>query len=244
MKIRLILACLFAAATVSTAAPITVWNFDSWVYPNGPSNFQSDYTFVNPVYDLLTDTWKFDGNPGGSFWPEGVYAVAANPHDGHPYWANMSDVSGAGNMLVYNGSPEREVVWSTDVTGIAGEYYIFDFWFANVHADSPAALALHLTSPDADLALPGLVTLPGSDVGTWHHYVWEFHTPAANFSLVFRNENVERVGNDFAMDNLRLSAAPEPATFAVTGIALILIGAAFRCRWSRKVRLMETDFRR
>jgi hypothetical protein len=159
----------------------------------------------------------------------------------------MSDVGGRGNMLVYNGSPEREVVWSTDVAGSVGQRYVFDFWFANVHNASPAELALHVTGNDpegnSDLELPGLATLPGSDVGNWQHYWWAFQAPASNFTLTFRNENTDRNGNDFAIDDLRLSEAPEPATFAVTGATLILIGTAFRSRWSRKLRLMRNDIR-
>ena len=194
------------------------WTFDPFDYSTPPvPAFFSDYTPVDPPFD-----------PASSFWPGGVYGIAANPQLGHSLWSAIEDVTGDGNMVVFNGSPVQDaLVWGADISGAAGSEYTFSFWYANVFPASPAVLALSIKdSNNHEVQLPGLFSL--ADLAQWHRFSVTFEAPAVQFAILLRNENNILAGNDFALDDFQFASVPEPASFAITGAALLALGLMLR----------------
>jgi hypothetical protein len=201
-------ALLFLVTVGAYGTPLLTWTFDGGIDPA----FSTSYNLISPPF---TPT---------SLWNEGDYAIASNPNLTHGSWVEMADVSGAGNMLVFNGMGVHDsVVWSTAYSGIAGHQYTLNLAIANVYPNSPANLALHIADDqNVEVQLPNNLSFTGA--GVWHYFQVNFVAPTANFGLVLRNENAELDGNDFALDNLQLSDVPEPATFALAGVALLGLG--------------------
>jgi hypothetical protein len=215
-----------AAATMS-ATPLYIWNFDDSV-----AAYYSGYTEVGPPFVNNAP------NPAdNTFYPEGVYGITTDPQSGHPSWVTMGDhTTGGGNMMVVNGAPDNGVVvWRAPITVQAGHEYVFSFWMANVYATSPAQLGV-----DTDIAGPPVVHSqigPWSSpagVGAWQQFSIQFVAPSNNFELQIFNRNTIANGNDFALDDMSLSLAnvPEPASFGIAGIGIVVLAGLLRRRRS------------
>jgi hypothetical protein len=216
MKKHLLLAA--AAATMmfsSSAFAAGVVNGD---FEAGNTGFGSGYGYLPPAGQ-------------GTLYPEGYYTVDTNPNNVHNLWASFGDhTTGSGEMMIVNGAPDKDVtVWSETVSGLStNTTYYFSTWVASSYPTSPAVLDFSINgSPIGTLnALP--------TVGQWTQFYATWNSGAntsANIALV--NQNTERSGNDFALDDIafgvtRPGAAPEPGTWAMLLLGLGAVGGMLR----------------
>jgi hypothetical protein len=213
-RLRLALAAAaalaFAAPSVQAAELVTNGNFEA-----GATGFYSDYAYM-----------------AGNFWGEGTYGVDDNPHDGHALFSSYGDhTTGQGLMMVVNGkSTENAVVWGQAPFAVKqGSDYIFSFWMASAHPDSPAQIAARIN--DTWLSPVAQAT---STTGQWTQfsYVWNSGSATtADISLI--NRNLAWQGNDFTLDDISFqgpAGVPEPATWAMMIMGFGLMGSALRRR--------------
>jgi hypothetical protein len=216
-KLLLTAGALAAAALASSAQAATnlVANGD---FSGGVSGFTSDYSY----------------SPGNGV-PPAVYDVGTNPNAIHPSWASFGDhTTGAGNMLIVNGSETPgAIVWGENgITVDANTNYVFSTWIASTYAVSPAQL---------DFSINGVAIGPtftaSSTTGAWQLFQANWNSGAsttANIALV--NQNLAFTGNDFALDDIGMSAAPgvpEPTSWALMLVGFTGLGAMLRHRRAR-----------
>jgi len=176
--------------TLSAADPI----IPNASFSLGNSGFASGYTHVSSP--TLPDLRLM--------WPEGTYTVGGSPSQYHGLWTGFGDhTTGDGGMLIVNGSPlEGALVWSVTVDVEADTEYDFSAWAASVYPRNPASLAFSIngTVMDAPFLLP-------SQTGLWQRFSALWHSgddTTARLSLV--DLNTVRYGNDFALDDIALTA--------------------------------------
>lgn len=195
------LLALAAAAWAPVASANLITNGD---FSAGNAGFASGYTYVSPT-------------PNTSCWPEGTYTVGTDPNACHYLWTSFGDhTSGAGNMMIVNGAPSANVsVWSESSIGVqANTQYTFTGWVASTYPSSPASLNFFI-----DGAQVGAFT-SSTAPGQWQQFSasW-FSGTNTSATLSIFDQNLDRGGNDFALDDLSFDAVPEP------NAALWLMGA-------------------
>ncbi len=136
----------------------------------------------------------------------------------HPQDGSQSvDLTGEGNQGTTNGIKQA-------VNTQIGVVYSLTFWFGNQTSTAPgytgpAALALYV-----DGAAIGSYGGSGSAVEdvSWTRYRYQFTASSAQTVIAFLNDTP--YGNNFAgLDNVSLTAVPEPASFALLSIGMASI---------------------
>lgn len=204
--------CLLPLALVSQQAEANpIFNGD---FSLGNTGFSSQYGFST-----------------GTNTSAGVYAVATNPQLLHPDAASFGDhTTGTGNMLIANGATSpNTTVWEQTVSVSANTNYLLSGWAASWgnYGDgidtNPARLLLFANG----LQLGGESIVSGTN-GLWNEFQYSLNSSALT-SITFRivDANIVSAPNDFSLDDISLEVAPvggtvpEPATYALTAIALI-----------------------
>ncbi len=194
----------------------------------GPSGFTSSYTYVDPV-----------NNPYGMM-PEGTYTVAANPNSVHPYWVSIPDTN---NRLIVNGATSgTPFVWNTNSAAPTTGKYDFSAQVADICCNAS------FSGPDNSFALDFEVSVNGGayqsvasytstpagggsypDAGMFTTLNGSFSADAGDtLSVRLYDNNSQASGNDFAVDNISVSAAPEPGVWALMIAGVGMIGLTFR----------------
>jgi hypothetical protein len=144
----------------------------------------------------------------GLMYPEGMFTVGVNPAYVHDRWAVLGDhTTGDGLMMIVNGNRAPEMlVWSTTVEVSPNTTYDFSAWAASIYPLSPSNLAFSIngTLLDAPVLLP-------SSTGDWRRFTADWYSgnsTSAVLSLI--NRNTEWNGNDFALDDIALTAVEQP----------------------------------
>lgn len=220
MNIRLLslTAALCALAGTASAAPNLVPNGD---FEAGNTSFTSSYGY----------------SPGGN-GAEGQYTVRSNPSPWNGFFVSAADhTTGTGLMFVGNGSPvDGAIVWQSGAIAVAqNTNYFFEAWVMNVccvagygGGNSPSILDFAINGVSV-----GVRTTDLSKAGTWEGLsnTWNSgSTTSAVLTLI--NRNTAAGGNDFAIDDIRLSTTsvvnpvPEPASivFALASLPLLWWG--------------------
>jgi len=197
-------------------------------FESGTNGFSSDYTYVVPGSPA-----PFSGNPN-TLWDEGTYSVGTDPHAFHSSWASFGDhTTGTGNMLIVNGAESPVTIWTGTLTFalVPGNTYEFSAWVANLYPPASDPLAPAQLSFSVDGSPIGS-TYSAPDVGIWHQFTATFVAGSEPISVV--DLNTIASGNDFALDDITLTAVPEPSSLAMLGFgAVILVG--FKSRKSVQV---------
>lgn len=138
----------------------------------------------------------------GNLYPEGLYAVVAQPHQTHHDFTYNGDHStGNGKMMVVNGATESgKVVWQQKIPlDFSKRVYVFSAWFMTVSSSSNPAL-LDLSINGEQIAV---VQLP-SNTYEWLHFSgnWVLPEDTEDVVLTIVNRNTIAGGNDFAIDDI------------------------------------------
>jgi hypothetical protein len=210
-------------AGVAAATPMNLvqnGNFEA-----GSLHFSSDYEFSPGMND-----------------EEGQYAVGYNGFPWNSSFNARRDHSGSGAMLLVNGSAQAgAIVWeSTQIAVAAGNSYSFAAWVMNLCCNvsgpsSPALLEFRVRANNTGDSSLGTIAVPPPD-DDWTSFSNPLWNSGSNTSVQLQliNHNTERMGNDFAVDDIffgtQTSAVPEPFTLPLASLALAVGALKLRNR--------------
>lgn len=220
MKFTICLAAGVLLASSAHAATNLVVNGD---FESGNIGFTSDHTYVAPT--------------AGALYPEGLYTIGSDPFAVHPYWVSLD----GSNVMIVNGETggASPVVWEQSIEVGPGSYD-FSAQVANVccnssftgpNAPSNLLFQYSLDGGATFTTFGNVLTAPPGDAGSFYN-LGATIASASNQTLTLRisNDVTAASGNDFAIDNIFLSAVPEPTTWAMMIVGLGLAGMSLRRR--------------
>ncbi|MEO0339199.1 MAG: gliding motility-associated C-terminal domain-containing protein [Bacteroidota bacterium] len=182
------------------------------VNPNftlGNEGFTSDYDFV-PVINI-----------------QGVYGIDVSAENLNPlFFEDCPDhTSGAGPMLVVDGSPTRnEKVWCQTIEVKEDKDYAFSAWLTSVNPNNPAALQFSINGQPL-----GEIFRASSQVCRWLQFyeIWNAEG-ATEAEICIVNQNTNPQGNDFAMDDFAFFELDEVLNDTIVVMIDALIAAQDR----------------
>jgi hypothetical protein len=192
-------------------------------FENGNTGFSSDYTYSN-----------------ATFITEGEYGVdtSTSSHNGYGDWALSHDHStGNGFMMLVNGGPDSSArVWYETVAVQANTNYLFSFWGAtmNTTSDSQSTLQVEVngTAAGGTLLLP--MNSPDNG-GAWLQSAVAWNSglnTTATFAIL--DTNTDGGWDDFAVDDIQLTAVPEPSSWMSLVSLACVVGTAFAIRRTKR----------
>ena len=212
---NLIAIAAFAAA--GAAGAVTVPNGD---FEAGNTGFTSAYNYGPNANDLAT-------------FGENTYSVVNNAQFSHSLFVSYGDhTTGAGLYLVANGAttPNTTVYASSAIALIAGGSYSFGGFFSNAYPDSPAQIDFRVSLDGGPATSIGTYTI-AAGAGVWDGASFTFNNGTATSAVLsFVDLNTAGGGNDFGIDDITLTAVPEPATWGLMIAGFAGVGIAARRR--------------
>ncbi len=216
IKALLIAGAALAAMTASGAQAASVVNGD---FSAGNTGFGTDYNYIAPLNQ-------------GSLYPETAYTVDTNPNLVHNLWSSFGDhTTGSGEMLIVNGATtltatnDYRSVWNENVTGLSTGSDYFSVWVASTYPASLATLIFKVNG----VQVGGVQTAPATP-GVWQQLTWTFKPSSSSAVLSIADTNLAPGGNDFALDDIKSGAVPEPAAWAMMIGGFGMAGAMLRRR--------------
>jgi hypothetical protein len=188
--------------------------------------------------------------------PAGTETITVNPIDVHSSWVDLGP-SANNPMLVVNGATNSgATLWEEDgITTSASGVYDFS---ANVmdiccnatfgnQGNAPSDIIFQVSVNGGSFVdVASYMTTPGmpaqsGDSGILKFITGSFNSTAGgNFDIRAINNASAPGGNDFAIDNIVVSAAPEPTTWGLMIIGVGMVGGALRAaRKSRRLSLVR-----
>jgi hypothetical protein len=220
---------LFGLAVAALATPAFAADIVNGDFEAGNVGFTSAYAFIPPV-------------PGGNT-AAAQYTITTDAFPWTPNFASYGDhTTGTGNYMVVNGAGTAETVWQNAAPVLLDPgTYRFSFFLSdaccNTNFNGGAGPGIDPAPPMLQISLNGsLISATNLTVsppaGVWHLVSEDFQVnspgAAATFSIV--NNRLDPNGNDFALDDLHVSAVPEPTSWALMLLGFGGLGAALRAR--------------
>jgi len=138
----------------------------------------------------------------------------------------MRDINGKSVALLGRRPPHFStgVYRYETVTTTAGQEYTFSGYIANL-TYTPPTIQLNTSDPGAPVY--GQYAVTGTQAWEQFSFTW-IATVSGPVTLALYDLTTASGGNDFAVDDLDLSAVPEPASAALLGFAATLLFAIRR----------------
>jgi hypothetical protein len=165
--------------------------------------------------------------------PAGTYTIGTNPSLYHPLGWNFGDhTTGDGLMFIANGTTQpNQTVWAQDVSVTPNTTYTMSAWVATWGSNGNG---IDLNPPQFQFSFDGdLLGNPFTASimnGEWTQFsaTW-FSAQNTTVNVRIVNNNLAAGGNDFTLDDLSLTAVPEPSSF-LTLSTLCLLASIFHRR--------------
>ncbi|MGA2443502.1 MAG: PEP-CTERM sorting domain-containing protein [Tepidisphaeraceae bacterium] len=194
------------------------------------ADYSQDFNTGSATY-TVNDPYWLDPNSANGFITQTTYNPAIWPGNPSAFSTDINqDVSGNGYFLfegtyLYNGGTviptgNDEFFISPTFSVSPNTNYSVSFYLTNADTNG---IAVASVQPQIDGTLLGS---PVSAVGTWGSNGWQQFTFSwnsasnASASLILHDFTTTASGNDFGIDNISVSAVPEPAS-----ASLFLLGA-------------------
>lgn len=204
LTVVLVSACTFLVSHVSAALVV-----------NG--DFEAGYTG-------FTSEYTKHGDGGLTIYDPETYVIAASPRAVHTAWPVMQDhTPGGTQMLIINGADDvvnaakKAWIGRFSPDPLPDGTYVFSAWIANLYSVAPAELSFSIGNTPL-----GKITV--TDVAQWQQFTATFTVPPTAGNPAFLDLTVAYNGNDVAVDDISVSAVPEPATYIAGALLLLPIG--------------------
>jgi gliding motility-associated-like protein len=186
-----------SSLTTQTVTPAVSTTYTVTSYTVGPNlivngNFSAGNTGFSSSYN-----YSFPNTT------EGEYYVGTNPSAWNGGLSACTDhTSGAGNMLLVNGSPIANVsIWCQTIPVSPNTDYLFSTWVTPAYPVNPPILQFSINGGNI-----GSLFSPSGGVCTWEEFFATWNSgvaTSANICIV--NQNINVAGNDFALDDISFS---------------------------------------
>lgn len=161
-------------------------------------------------------------------WPEGRYNVVTSDTL-HPLWVDFFDhTSGNGEsgFMIVNGTTEGNgPSWTDTVEVEPGTEFVLSAWLASLYPAAIATVSLRvigLGDETGTVIAQSDVTAPEA-LATWEQRTLAFNSGDFNaLRIEVWDTNQVAGGNDYAIDDIALTAVPTPGAAALAGMGLVI----------------------
>ncbi|MFZ4680264.1 MAG: hypothetical protein ACOYLP_08865, partial [Flavobacterium sp.] len=139
-------------------------------------------------------------------------------------FANANDHSGTGKMMVVDGSTNSgDKVWEllngSSIGVVSGRTYIFSYWIRSISATNTIAnsaiIAVNTNgTTTAPVLTSGSASCPTGNPSVWTQVTYTWTATTNNAQIWITNNQTSVTGNDFALDDFSLVAAPLPLSLS------------------------------
>jgi hypothetical protein len=194
-----------AAIAGSASADFVNGNFELGNTPAGHASFTTQYNNHSVA------------NGGLTFGAQ-AYGIMTNSQAWHSSFASFGDhTTGSGYMMIFNGATAaNQTLWQQDVTVSTGNTYRLEFYARSAYPDSPATISITATVN----ALSTTFNLPANTNG-WVHFSMDFTANVDPTTIRLVDTNLAAGGNDFAIDDISLTAVVPLPSAAWAGLSTV-----------------------
>ena len=248
-------AALLCAGAANAATPLFFEGFDGYApttIANGATGGTNFGAFMPAATSTTTNSISTDYSyrvPNGdshsgqtnSMYDEGTWTIATNPFAVHDLWVNQDQPNDP--FLILNGSTRTDggqpfTAYESGNIGVTAGKYAYSYDILNVCCNSngpahtPSLLTLWYTSPTGSQTLITLSSVSTATTNGWQTISGTFDVaqPGGSIRIGLVDENQDANGNDFGVDNISLTAVPEPTSWALMILGFGSAGAMLRRR--------------
>lgn len=229
--------------TNPNAAGTTVTLDATTTYTVAVRSFSTDNLIINGDFSLGDQDFTSDyiygtGGGAGLLSNEGQYAIDNNAGNTHNQFANCSDHTGGGNMMVINASGDASNIWCQTVSVDPGTEYAFSAWVTSVVSQNPAILQFSING-----TLLGSPYNASAATCSWNQFFETWDSGTNNVAeICIANVNFDPAGNDLALDDISFSPvclATDEVTITVADLNASWTGPSTLCTGDNPLNLND-----
>lgn len=248
-------AALFGAGAATAATPLFFEGFDGYAPTTiargatGGTNFgaftpaatSTTGNSISTEYSYRVPNGENHSGQSNSMYDEGTWTIATNPFAVHDLWVDQEQLDDP--FLIVNGSTRTQggdplTAYQSGNIGVAAGNYAYSYDILNVccnangPANTPSLLTLWYTSPTGSQTLLTLSSVSTPTSNGWQTISGTFNVaqPGGTIRIGLVDDSQVANGNDFGVDNISLTAVPEPASWALMIMGFGSAGAMLRRR--------------
>lgn len=151
----------------------------------------------------------------------------------HPSWVDFFDHTQGnadGHYMIVNGTTNNNgPAWGQTVSVAANTDYQLSAWFASLYPTAVAALQFHIVTDSGTIISPTF-SAPAA-LATWAQSGFTFNSGSStSISVQIWDVNDAFTGNDYAIDDISLTAVPAPGAAALMGFGALAAARRRRAR--------------